>query len=155
MIERVSYEVEVLYLDRWSRNARVAIKFWEKVWESVSETVKIVLVVYGNKALTRSNIFQWYGMFRDCRKHVEENPSAGRPTSYLSAVNIEEERQILLENRHLSFRMIAETLNISKDTVSRIVVENLDERKLFAQFEQHALTEEQNDVDLRKIYNVC
>jgi hypothetical protein len=48
-------------------------------------------------------------------------------------------------NRHLSPRMLADEVQISKDTVRRIVVEDLRKRKICSHFVPHSLTPEQKD----------
>jgi hypothetical protein len=42
--------------------------------------------------------------------------------------NVEKISQLLLQNRHLSLRMLADEVNIGKDTVRKIVVEDLRKR---------------------------
>jgi len=52
---------------------------------------------------------------------------------------------LLLQNRHLSLRMLADEVNIGKDTVRKIVVEDLLKRKICSRFVPHALTPEKKD----------
>ena len=49
------------------------------------------------------------------------------------------------KNRHLSLRMLADEVNIGKDTVRKIVVEDLRKRKICSRFIPHSLTPEQKD----------
>ncbi|GBL75936.1 hypothetical protein AVEN_234267-1 [Araneus ventricosus] len=50
---------------------------------------------------------------------------------------------MLAEDRRLSFRMIAEELKISLDSVSDIIHEHLQKRKICARFVPHKLSDEQ------------
>ena len=52
---------------------------------------------------------------------------------------------MLLQNRHLSLRMLADEVNIGKDTVRKIVVEDLQKQKIYSRFVPHSLTPEQKD----------
>jgi len=52
---------------------------------------------------------------------------------------------LLLQNCQLSLRMLADEVNIGKDTVRRIVVEDLRKRKICSRFVPHSLTPEQKD----------
>ena len=52
---------------------------------------------------------------------------------------------LLLQNGHLSLRMTVDDLDISKDTVWKIVIENVKIRKVFLCFVPHALTAEQEE----------
>ena len=40
----------------------------------------MVNAAYGHQALSRSNVFRWYGRFRDGREDIEDDPGSGRPT---------------------------------------------------------------------------
>jgi len=53
--------------------------------------------------------------------------------------------QLLLQNRHLLLRMLADEVNIGKDTVRKIVFEDLWKRKVCSHFIPHSLTAEQKD----------
>ena len=55
-----------------------------------------------NQALSRSNVFRWYGRFRDGREDTEDDPRNGRPTGCRNENNVEKISQLLLQNRHLS-----------------------------------------------------
>ena len=46
---------------------RLAIKFCFKAGKSATETLQMVNAAYRDQALSRSNIFRWYGPFRDGR----------------------------------------------------------------------------------------
>jgi hypothetical protein len=69
-------------------------------------------------------------------------PSSSRPSEFRTEGNIEKARQLLLQNRRPSLRMIADELDISKDNVRKTVVEDTKKGN-FARFVPHALTEEQ------------
>ena len=124
---------------------RLAIKFCFKVGKSVTETPQMVNAAYGDQALSRSKVFRWYGRFRDGREDTEDDPRSGRPTECHSDNNVQKISQLLLQNRHLLLRMLAYEVNIGKDTVRRIVVEDLQKRKISSHFVPHSLTPEQKD----------
>ena len=52
---------------------------------------------------------------------------------------------MLLQNRHLSLGMLADEVNIGKDTVRKTVVEDLQKQKICSRFFLHSLTQEQKD----------
>ena len=56
---------------------RLTIKFYFKAGKCATETLQMVNAAYGDQALSRSNVFRWYGRFRDGR---EDDPRSGRPT---------------------------------------------------------------------------
>jgi len=89
----------------------------------------MVNAVYVDQALYRSNVFRWYGRFRDGREDIEDDPRSGRPTECRNDNNVKIS-QLLLQNRHLSLRMLAYEVNTGKDTVRKIVVEDLRKLKI-------------------------
>jgi len=51
---------------------RLAIKFCFKAGQSATQTLQMVNTAYGDQALSRSNVFRWYGRFRDGREDIED-----------------------------------------------------------------------------------
>jgi hypothetical protein len=114
---------------------RVAITFCFKAGLSVTETLVLVQKAYGNEAVNRSNVCRWYSRFRDGRELVEDDERGGRPKSTRTAVNIAAVAAYLVKNdRLIASRMTAESLNIPKTVVLRILKAGLGNRKLYARF---------------------
>ena len=109
---------------------RLAIRFCFKAGKSATETLRMVNAAYGDQTLSSSKVFQWHGLFRDGLEDTEDDPRSCRPTECRHDNNIDKISQLLLQNRHLSLRMLADEVNIGKDTVGRIVVEDLRKRKI-------------------------
>jgi len=101
--------------------------------------------VYGDQPLSRSNFFRWYGLLRDGREDIEDDPRSGWPTECRNDSNVEKIYQLLLQKRHLSLRMLADEVNTGKDTVRKSVFEDLRKPKLCSIFVSHSLTPEQED----------
>ena len=57
--------------------------------------------------------------------------------------NVESVRRLQTEDRRITLQMIADRLNIGKQTVRRIVIEDLGKRRICKRFVPHALTTEQ------------
>jgi len=124
---------------------RLAIKFCFKATKCATGPLRMVNAAYGDQAPSRSNVFRWYGRFRDGRENTEDDPRSGRSTECRNNNNVEKNSQLLLQNRHLSLRMLADEANIGKGTVRKIVVEDLRKRKICSRFVPHSLTPEQKD----------
>ena len=124
---------------------RVAIKFCFKAGLSATETPVLVQRAYGNEALNRSNVFRWYTRFRDGRELVDDDETCGRPKSTRTEVNIAAVADLIKNDRRMTSRVIAESLNIPKTVVLRILKENMGKRKLCARFAPHFLTPEQRE----------
>ena len=105
----------------------------------------MVNAAYGDQALSHSNVFRWYGRFRVGREDIEDDTSGGRPTECRNDNNVLAISQLLLQNRHLSLRMLADEVNIGKDTVKKIVVEDSRKPEICSRFVPHSLTPENKD----------
>ena len=102
----------------------------------------LVQKAYENEALKRSNVFRWYSRFRDGREPVEDDERGGRPKSTRTEVNIASVADLVKNDRRIASRIIAESLNIPKTVVLRILKEDLGKRKLCARFVPRFLTPE-------------
>ena len=80
--------------------------------------------------MNRSNVFSWYSRFRDGRELVEDDERDGRPKSNRTEVNIAADAHLAKNDRRNTSRMIAESLNIPKTALLRILKEDLGKRKL-------------------------
>jgi len=103
---------------------RVAIKFCFKAGLSATETL-----VLEQKAYRIEDLNRWYSRFRDIRE-LEEDERSGRPKSTRTEVNIADVSDLVKNDRHIASRMIAESLNIPKTVVLRILKEDLGKIKL-------------------------
>ena len=100
---------------------------------------------YGNETLNRSNVFRWYSLFRDGRELVEDDEKGGRQKSTRTEVNIAAVADSVKNKSRISFRMIAESLNIPKTVLLRILKDDLGKRKFCASFAPHSLTPEHRE----------
>jgi len=128
-----------------SMEQRLVIKFCFKAGKIATENLQMVNAAYGDQALSRSNVFRWYGWFRDGREDTEDDPRSGRPTERRNDNNIGKISPLLLQNGHISLRMLADEVNIGKDAVRKIVVADLPKRKICWRFVPHSLTPEQKE----------
>jgi hypothetical protein len=71
------------------------------------ETLQMVNAAYGDQALSCLNVYWSYGWFCDVREDSEGDPRSGWPTECRNDNSIEKISQWLLQNRHLSLRMLA------------------------------------------------
>jgi energy-converting hydrogenase A subunit M len=68
--------------------------------------------------------------FSEGRESVIDEERLGRPATSRTEENITEVRQIVGENRRLTVRIIAEQVNIERETVREILTEDLDMRSV-------------------------
>ena len=108
---------------------RVAIKFCVKAGKSAVETIELINKDYGSAATSRANVYRWYARFADGREDLKDDARSGRPSTASSDENVESVRCLLTEDRRTTLKMIADRLNIGKETVCQIVTENLGKKK--------------------------
>ena len=81
--------------------------------------------------------------FCEGRESVTDEERSGRPATSRTEENIAKVRQILRENRRLTVGSIAEQVNIDRETVRKILTEDLDMRKVCGKMVPKEFTEEQ------------
>jgi hypothetical protein len=128
---------------------KVTKKFGFKAGLSATETLVLVQKAYGNETLNRSNVFRWNSRFRTGWDLVEDDERGGRPKSTRTEVNFAAAAaaaaDFVKNDRRITLRMIAKSLNIPKTVVLRILKEDLGKRKMCAHFVPHSLTPEQRE----------
>jgi len=66
--------------------------------------------------------------FSEGRESVTDEERSGRPATSRNEENIAKVRPIVRENRRLTVRSIAEQVNIDRETVRKILIEDLEGR---------------------------
>jgi hypothetical protein len=112
----------------------VAIKFGCKVDFSTTKTVEPIQKAYGDAALSRTTIFEWHKWFRAGRESVKDDEESGRPTTSRTDDNIATVDKMVKEARKMTSRLIADTPDIPKTVVLRILREDLKKLKLCSRF---------------------
>ena len=81
--------------------------------------------------------------FSEGRESVTDEERKGWPATSRTEENIAKVRQIVRENHRLTIRSIAQQVNIDRETVRKILTEDLDVRKVCAKMVPNELTKEQ------------
>ena len=109
---------------------RMNIKFLVKLGKSGNEIREMLVQVYGDNAMKKTAVYKWVKRFSEGRESVTDEERSGRPATSRTEENIGKIRQIVRENRRLTVRSIAEQVNIDRETVRKILTEDLDMRKV-------------------------
>jgi len=118
----------------YESNEQTNIKFLVKLGKSGNEIRDMLLQVYGVNAMKKTAVYKWVKRFSE---------RSGWPATSRIEENIAKVRQIVRENRQLTVRSIAEQVNIDRETVRKILTEDLDTRKVCAKMVPKELDEEQ------------
>jgi hypothetical protein len=122
---------------------RTNIKFLAKLKNTATETYQLVCEAYGEHNLSRARVFEWHRRFLGGREDVEDDERPGRPVSMKTDENVDKVRTLVRNDCHLSIRMIAEELNVDKETVRQILTENLKMKEVCAKMVPKNLSEDQ------------
>jgi hypothetical protein len=87
--------------------------------------------------------FEWYSHFKTGRASIDEDPRSGRPSTSTDDVHINAVRDLILQNRCLTIREIAEDVGISFGSCQAFLTENLNMHRVAAKFVPRVLTEDQ------------
>jgi len=118
------------------------IKFLVKLGKSRNKIREMLVQVYGDNAMKKTAVYKWMNRFFEGRESVTDEERSGRPATSRNEENIAKIRQIVRENRRLIIRSKAEQVNINRETVRKILTEDLDMRKVCAKMVPKELTDE-------------
>jgi transposase len=132
---------------------RVVIKFFVKGL-APNEIHSKFINVYGDSSPSFLTIKKWAAEFKHSHTSLEDDPREGRPKSATTPEIIEQVHNMVLDDRRMKVREIAETISISKECVGYILHEELDMKKLCARWVQRLLTADQKRTRM-KISEQC
>jgi len=93
--------------------------------------------------MKKTEVYKRVKRFSEGRESVTDEERSGRPATSRTEENIAKIRQIMRENRRLTVRCKVEQVNIDRETVTKILSEDLDMRKVCAKMVPKELTKEQ------------
>ncbi|UYV77019.1 hypothetical protein LAZ67_14002900, partial [Cordylochernes scorpioides] len=113
---------------------RTCIKFCVKNEIKCADAFRMLTVAYGEATLDRSNVYRWYKMFSKGREDVNDEERAGRPSISTTDEKINEVEKMILANRRITVREVAEDLNILIGSCHSIFINDLGMRRVAAKF---------------------
>ena len=71
--------------------------------------------IFGDEVSSRTSVYRWYGEFNRGRSLLQDDVDhhGGRPKSVVVLYTIDAVRQLILQDRHVTYREIETTLGIS------------------------------------------
>jgi len=100
---------------------------------------------YGEDAVGRTQVFDWFRRFKEGRTSVESDPLLGQPSASRNEEKIAKVRTIIRSNRRLTVREIADDCGISVGSCDAILSDNLHMKCVCAMFVPHLLTDDQRE----------
>ena len=131
---------------------RTVIKF--STWKGLNTTQisKELDNVYKDSASSYRTVAKWVAEFKDPERGFEDALRMDHPSTITANENIEAVERIIMRDRQISIRRLAEELAIPKTTIHEIMNNQLGMKKLCTQWEPKLLTPIQraNRVDCRQ-----
>lgn len=109
---------------------RSCIKFCLRNEISAAETFRMLQKAFGDQVLSERNVYKWYKQFKEGREIVEDKERPGRPSTSINEQHVNEIKDLVLKNRRLTIRDLADTVNISFGSVQTILKEHLCLRRV-------------------------
>ena len=85
--------------------------------------------ISGDEASLRTSIYRWYVEFNRGRSSLQDEFREGRPKSVVVSETIDVVCQLILQDRHVTYREIETTLGICGTTINSILHEHLTVKK--------------------------
>ncbi|UYV64377.1 SARM1 [Cordylochernes scorpioides] len=105
-----------------------------KLKNKCADAFRMLTVAYGEATLDRSNVYRWNKMFSEGREDVNDEERARRPSTSTTDEKINEVEKMILANRRITVREVAEDLNISIGSCHSIFINDLGMRRVAAKF---------------------
>ena len=99
---------------------RAVTKFFVKEGLTPNEIYSKFIKIYGDSSPSFPTIKKWAAEFKRGRTSLEDDPREGRPKSATTPEIIEQVHDMVLDDRRVKVREIAETIGISKERVGYI-----------------------------------
>ena len=94
----------------------------------------------GDPAPSYSTVKKWCHELNLGRESCDDVPHPGRPSTVISDENVDRVHDMVMADRRLTIRKIAQDVGVSYGTVQSILVDVLDMRKLSARWVPRILT---------------
>jgi len=119
------------------RTAKVNnIKFLVKLKKSATETFELLTEAYGEDCMSRARVFKWHKRFSEGRESVKDDDRPGCPRTAATDDSIEKVRDVIRKDRRLGVRAVTEEVNMDRESVRRILSEELYMRKFLQKWFQ-------------------
>jgi energy-converting hydrogenase A subunit M len=92
--------------------------------------------------MIQTAVYKWVAHFSEGRESVPDEERSGQPATSRTVGKIAKVHQTVCENYRTTVKSIAEQANINRETVRKILTENLDMMKVCAKMVPQELTEE-------------
>ena len=80
--------------------------------------------------MSQKNVYEWYRDFKEGRERVDDFQRSGRPSTSIDDQNINKIKEMVVGNRRLTIRELADMVGISFGSVQTILKDHLGIRRI-------------------------
>ena len=88
----------------------------------------------------------WFNEFNCGRRSLKDEVREGRPKTAVVSENIDAVRELIMQDRHVTYREIEASLGISSTSIHSILHEHLAVKKICSRWIPHILTKKKKKV---------
>ena len=96
--------------------------------------------LYGDEAPSYSTVKNWYNEFNRGRRSLNDEFREGRPKTAVVPENIDAVRELIMQDRHVTYREIEASLGISGTSIHSILHQHLTVKKISSRWIPHNLS---------------
>ncbi|PNF21909.1 hypothetical protein B7P43_G03600 [Cryptotermes secundus] len=106
----------------------VSVSF--KLGKTAAETHQMLKQAICENSLCQTQTYSWYKRFKNGRTSTDDDDRSGRPSTATKPENVAKVRDLILQDRRLTFQDLCNTLGLSYGTCQRILSEELNMRRI-------------------------
>ena len=111
---------------------RICIKFCVKNEIKCSKALEMLNVAFGESAMSKPRVYEWYKRFKEGREDVGDDERPAPATTSTTEENIEKVKKLVLANRRITIREVADDVGISIGSCHAIFTDVLGMRRVAA-----------------------
>ena len=89
---------------------------------------------YGESAMKKTSVYEWYKRFQDGRVDVEDDERSGRPSTSTIDENVKKVEKMVMNDRRITIREVADEVGISIGSCHNIFSNVLGMKRVAAKF---------------------
>ena len=113
-----------------------------KLKKSATETFQLLTEAYSEDCMSHARVSEWHKQFSEDRESVKDDDHPGCPCAAVTDKNTEKVQNVIRKDRRLGVRAVAEEVNLERESVRRILTEELNMRKVSAKMVPKLLSDE-------------
>ena len=130
---------------------RYYIKIRCQLGISTVEIHRELKLALGDFSPSYQTVARWAHYFKDERESTEDDPRLGRPVTTCTKQNIDQVRQLIDRNPHISYNQIEAEASINKCIIREIIHSHLKMRKIASRWGPRYL----NEKNRKDRVNIC